>query len=302
MNRSLNIVLVGRNFFKKILLVFSIFTLCFVIQPFVYGVDLPGNSLVDRSEREYFFPDIVAYVDDMAITKEELQNFLVLTQQFEIDSVVNETMARQVVANYVAYLQLVELAKTRGLDKQNMFSERIRFLEMFMLVDEYYVKQVEEDPNLLNSIKDYYYSIKNNIDAREYNLYQIIFETKETAQIAIDNISEGRTTFDALLAATAESEIERVEKPSNHMGWVNIWQQPMFSDLENLTSGDMLSYPIATDYGYHIIYVEARRQRPYLSFEELDENTRGNYIYDYYESVFLPEVSARINLKLEPSL
>lgn len=263
---------------------------------FVQAMQLPESLENVGNEQTYIFPDIVAYVDDLVITKEELQSFVSLTQQFDIDSVVNENVARQIVLEYATYLQLDSAAKKIDLDKQDVFSKRIKFINMLMLVDEYYLFLVKDDPTLLRKIEEYYDSTQKRFTRWEYDLSQIAFSSEEDAQVMIDNILMGNTVFNTLLPSDSSAI------PSNHIGWINIEDRPIFAEVEGLDVGDILSKPIRSEDGYHIIYVQDKKQNTYLKFEELDKDQRWNHIQEYYVNVFLLEVGKKMNLILEPSL
>lgn len=258
------------------------------------------EGMMPRGEDEYIFPEVVAYIDGMEITKDSLQSFVALTQQFEVDSVVHEAVARQLVTDYGSYLQLAEAAKSIGLDQKKVFRDRLKYIELLMLAEEYYRDQTHKDPVLLTKIEAYYLEHKNSPEAQEYELYQIAFNAQDEALKTFKQISNGQKNFLELLADARKDESKR--DLVKDIGWVNLREQPRFSAVVSLDVGDILPQMIVTNYGYHIVYLHDQRAQAFIPFSELREEEREGYISNYYYDVFLPETRVNMVFELEKSL
>ncbi len=286
---------------RKILRYFSFFWIMASPLNFVWASMLVGDVAPElRGEDEYIFPEVVAYIDDIEITKDSLQSFVALTQQFEIDSVVHEAVARQLVTDYGSYLQLAEAAKSAGLDQKKVFRDRVKYIELLMLAEEYYRDQVHNNPALLKKIEEYYLADKNSPEAQEYELYQIAFNAQDEALKVFEQINSGQKSFLELLAEARKDEARR--ELVKDIGWVNLREQPRFVAVASLQVGDILPQIIVTNYGYHIVYLHDQREQEFIPFSDLSEAQRAGYISHYYYDTFLPEIRVNMVFELEKSL
>lgn len=267
---------------------------------FVWASMPEEDAVMLRGEDEYIFPEVVAYIDGIEITKDSLQSFVALTRQFEIDSVVHEAVARQLITDYGSYLQLAEAAKSTGLDQKKVFRNRLKYIELLMLAEEYYRDQVHKDPLLLTKIENYYLEHKNSPEAQEYELYQIAFNAQDEALKIFEQINNGEKNFLELLADARKDEARR--ERVKDIGWVDLREQPRFGAMASLKIGDILPQVIVTNYGYHIVYLHDQRAQAFIPFSELSEEEREVYISNYYYEAFLPETRVNMVFELEKSL
>jgi peptidyl-prolyl cis-trans isomerase C len=115
--------------------------------------------------------------------------------------------------------------------------------------------------------------LKSMPSEEEVHARHILVSTEDEAKSVIADLKKG-ATFDKLAKEKSTDKASGAE--GGDLGWfkktdmVKEFAEAAFA----LKKGDLSEAPIKTQFGYHVILLEDRRQAPPPSFEELSEQIR----------------------------
>lgn len=195
-----------------------------------------------------------------------------------------EERRRKVLIDVLVDLELLaEAARATGLDKTEAFEHQVEFLKKRALRNAFVEK------NVLNAVTEdeidtaYQEQIKSFKPQEEVRARHILVTSEEDAQAIIKELDSG-TDF-ATLAK------EKSTGPSGPNGgdlgyfgrgrMVPEFEQAAFA----LQKGDYSSAPVRSQFGWHVIMVEDRRETSPPTRTELEPQIRQTLMRDKYEAV-----------------
>lgn len=195
-----------------------------------------------------------------------------------------EERRRKVLIDVLVDLELLaEAARATGLDKTEAFEHQVEFLKKRALRNAFVEK------NVLNAVTEdeidtaYQEQIKSFKPQEEVRARHILVTSEEDAQAIIKELDSG-TDF-ATLAK------EKSTGPSGPNGgdlgyfgrgrMVPEFEQAAFA----LQKGDYSSAPVRSQFGWHVIKVEDRRETSPPTRTELEPQIRQTLMRDKYEAV-----------------
>lgn len=226
--------------------------------------------------------NVVAKVGDKSITQSDLD---LATADFGQElAQLPEEQRRKVLIDVLVDLEvLADAARAAGMDKTDAFQQRVKFLEKRALRNAF----VEE--KVLGAISDaevdaaYQEQIKDFKPQEEVRARHILLASKEDAEAVIKELGSG-TDFAALAR-------EKSTGPSGPNGgdlgyfgrgrMVPEFEQAAFA----LETGGYTGEPVQTQFGWHVILVEDRRETSPPQRAELEPQIRQELVRDKFEAV-----------------
>ncbi len=247
--------------------------------PMAMAQDAP--EAVEVATTAYVFQDPVAKVDGREVSKSEFENFLLLSQGVEVDSVENADLAKQLVLLLGTQEALAKEATKRGLDKNEDYQMKVKLIGDLFLSDMLFQDMLAKGEISEKDIKAQYEQAVSQLEKQEYEASHVLVESAEEAQAIIDEINKADSA-DAKKAVFAKAAKEKsldtatAQRDGSIGGWFRLsMMDPSFGEaLKGMKKGEMSQKPVQSNFGYHVIVLDDVRDIAIKPFEELDEATK----------------------------
>lgn len=226
--------------------------------------------------------DVVARVGNTEITQRDLD---IATADFGQElAQMPEEQRRKVLVDVLVDLEiLADAARAAGMDKTETFEHRLEFLTKRALRNAYVEQNVLESVSEADIDAAYQEQIKSFEPQEEVRARHILVASKEDAETIIKELDSG-TDFAALAR-------EKSTGPSGPNGgdlgyfakgrMVPEFEQAAFA----LDTGGHSSEPVQSQFGWHVIKVEDRRDTSPPPLSELEAEIRQNLVREKFETV-----------------
>lgn len=229
----------------------------------------------DRAHAQAKPDDVVATVNGVELTEQTLSlaasAFGGQLQQ------IPEAQRRKALINVIVDMTiLAEAAKAAELDKTEDFRARFDFLKTRTLHDEYLAQKIAATVSDADVQAQYDADVKNLPTPQETRARHILVKTKEEADVIVDELNDGADFIE--LARTKSTG------PSGPNGgdlgyFTKDRMVKPFADAAFLMEpGSHSKEPVQSQFGWHVIKVEDRRNKPKPSFEEMSPRIRDNLV------------------------
>lgn len=220
--------------------------------------------------------DILATVNGISITKQDAQAF-VTAQAPQAKFADLKAEEKQMITDRLVEKQLfTELAAKEGIDKKAEFQRNMDKIKNELLVNMWMKEQMDNAIVSDSEAKEFY--MKNGaqfMDKASMHARHILVEDEKSATELIDTLK----TVDAkeLQAKFIELAKAKSTGPSGpkggDLGTFNKGQMvPEFSDAAwALENGSITMAPVKTQFGYHVIYLEAKTEAKPTPYENVKE-------------------------------
>jgi parvulin-like peptidyl-prolyl isomerase len=203
---------------------------------------------------------VVAKVGDRRITVDQLQTRFG-TQNYS--SWEQELTQRQQLLETLIEEQLMAIGAIElGLDQDPDFISKIQGIERNLLLEELYNREIRQKSQPSEKeMQAYYDKLSWEVKARH-----ILVKTEEEAQEIVTHLSEG-ANFEEL--AKEKSTDPQSKQKGGDLGYFT-WGRMVspFQDTAFALEPGIISKPVETSFGWHIIKVEDRRKAELRSYEE----------------------------------
>ena len=232
-------------------------------------------------ESAYVFQDPVGKVDGRNVSKNEFENYLLLSQGVQANAVENEELAKQLVLMLGTQEALAKEAAKRGLDKDADYQMRVKLIGDLFLSDLLFQDMLKKGEISDAQIKAQYEAAVSQLEKQEYEASHILVETAEEAQAIIDAINKEQTpeAKKALFAKDAKEkslDTATAERDGSIGGWFRLsMMDPSFGEaLKTMKKGEMNQKPVQSQFGYHVIVLDDVRDLDIKPYADLDEATK----------------------------
>lgn len=253
-------------------------------------------------------PDPVAVVNGEAITKAELEDFIVDNLGADLSFIQNKEQVNQLIDSLVAtrIIHQKALEKTESDEafakEYEAIKKRLEAQLPFELIAAYiddYAQQIEVSDE---EVKAEYDKQLEALSGVEYKAAHILVEEEEEAKAILKELTEGALTFEE--AAKRYSIEPGAAERGGDLGWFsgNMMVSEFSRAVEQMTKGNISEEPVKTDFGFHIIYLEDTRQEAdnFPSLEAMQEELKQliiqDKLYDYVQNI---SKEAEIEYKLQ---
>lgn len=220
--------------------------------------------------------EIVATVNGAKITQQDVNEFVVASIPGASFDVLNKTQKKSVVNKMIARKLFLEDAKKIHIDNNPAFILALQKMKENLMLDYWMKKKVEEISISDKEAKAYYQKNKKKFYRPESVKVRHILVTTEAEAIAIINELENykgnlKEKF-IELARTKSTGPSAVH--GGELDWfVREQMVPEFSKAAFLLKkGNITKQPVQTQFGYHVIYLEDKKEEAYLPFEKVKAN------------------------------
>jgi peptidyl-prolyl cis-trans isomerase C len=164
-------------------------------------------------------------------------------------------------------------AKKNKADADAAYKKRMAFVEEQVVQDYWLTKEVSKRITPEKMQERYQEKLKSMPAEEEVHARHILVATEQEAKDVLAELKKG-TAFDKLAREKSTDKASGAE--GGDLGWFKRTDMVKeFADAAfNLKKGELSDAPVKTQFGFHVIKVEDRRQAPPPSFDELSEQIR----------------------------
>ncbi len=227
-------------------------------QIFVAALALVFLSGPDAVAQNQISEGTVATVDGIAITYNDVS--LVEDELMAVYGQLPEEQRFQTLVGYMVNRILAsEAAKKAGLENDDDVAKIKAFMERKALQDVYIAKMLMERVREEDVTAYYDKEIKNGPVEEEVRARHILLDNRDAADAVVADLDNG-----ADFAALAKERSKGPSGPSGgDLGYFSKQSMvPAFSDAAFKLAAGETSPPVQTQFGWHVIRVEDRRNRP----------------------------------------
>ena len=229
-----------------------------VRQIFIVALALVFVSGPDAVAQNQISEGTVATVDGIAITYNDVS--LVEDELMAVYGQLPEAQRFQTLVGYMVNRILAsEAAKKAGLENDADVAKIKAFMERKALQDVYIAKMLMKRVREEDVTAYYDKEIKNGTVEEEVRARHILLDNREAADAVVADLANG-----ADFAALAKEHSKGPSGPSGgDLGYFSKQSMvPAFSDAAFKLAAGETSPPVQTQFGWHVIRVEDRRNRP----------------------------------------
>ena len=262
-------------------------------QIFIVTLALVFLSEPDAVAQNQMSEGTVATVDGIAITYNDVS--LVEDELMAVYGQLPEEQRFQTLVGYMVNRILAsEAAKKAGLENDADVAKIKAFMERKALQDVYIAKMLMERVREEDVTAYYDKEIKNGPVEEEVRARHILLDNREAADAVVADLENG-----ADFAALAKERSKGPSGPSGgDLGYFSKQSMvPAFSDAAFKLAAGETSPPVQTQFGWHVIRVEDRRNRPVPPFDQVRDQIYQLLISEAQRDIY-DEMRAKASVDL----
>ena len=226
----------------------------------VLAVAIPATVLADDSK-------VLARVDGVDITEADLQTARAEIGS-EIASIPVEARQRVLVEFLIENQLLAAAAKRDKLDASPGFDSRLKYYRRRALRDLYFEKRVRDAVSTDDARKIYDEQVAKVKPETEIRARHILVKTEADARDVVERLSRG----DKFPELAKELSIGPSKVQGGDLGYFTKGQMVKeFEEAAFALDKDQVSEPIKTQFGWHVIRLEDKREKKPPSFDDVKE-------------------------------
>jgi peptidyl-prolyl cis-trans isomerase C len=262
-------------------------------QIFIVALALVFLSGPDAVAQNQISEGTVATVDGIAITYNDVS--LVEDELMAVYGQLPEEQRFQTLVGYMVNRILAsEAAKKAGLENDADVAKIKAFMERKALQDVYIAKMLMERVREEDVTAYYDNEIKNGPVEEEVRARHILLDNREAADAVVADLENG-----ADFAALAKERSKGPSGPSGgDLGYFSKQSMvPAFSDAAFKLAAGETSPPVQTQFGWHVIRVEDRRNRPVPPLDQVRDQIYQLLISEAQRDIY-DEMRAKASVDL----
>ncbi len=227
---------------------------------------------------------VVATVNDHPITAHEIDMRLQSLPPQIRGQFASGPRRKQLVEQVILGYLMAEEARKEGLDHSKEFKEGMAQAREALLARLYMKKHVETEgePSEAELRKEYEKRLPQLSPPPQIHARHILVKTKEEAEKARKRIVEGGESFEAV---AKEVSIGPSAAKGGDLGFFGKGRMvPAFEKAAFALKKGEVSEPVKTQFGWHIIKVEEKRERKAPTFEEIKGRLAQQLVQERYRS------------------
>jgi len=220
--------------------------------------------------------DILATVDNRNITSQDAEAFVRATAPKTTFDQLPEKQQKMIAERLVERVLFIKAAQKEGVEQEAEFKENIEKLKEELLVSLWMKKQMENAIVSDSEAKDFY---KNNPEKfkmpESVNARHILIPDEKTAKEIIAELKELKD--DALKEKFIELAKAKSTGPTGEKGGDlgNFSKGQMVPEFDKavfaLKKGEISLEPVKTQFGFHVIYLEEKKESTTVAFDDVKE-------------------------------
>lgn len=218
---------------------------------------------------------VVATVNGSKITEKDLR-FAEIEIGSDLGKLAPESRRRVLIEYLIENQLFAEAANKQNLAKTPTFDDRMEYMRRRALREEFFETQIKPSVGEAAAKTFYNDQIKGMKPQEEVKARHILVETEEQARDLLEQINRGADFADV----AKEHSLDPGTKPRGGLlGFFSRGQMvPQFEDAAfKLSAGDV-SEPVQSRFGWHLIKVEEKRNKPLPKFEDVKERILNSMI------------------------
>lgn len=178
---------------------------------------------------------------------------------------------RKMITEDLVNLELMSQEATKeGLDKQSDTKQQLELARQSTLAGAYIKDYTKNHPISQDALKQEYDTLKSKLGSKEYKVAHILVKTEKEAAAIAKRLKKG-ASFGKL--AKAKSEDPGSSKNGGELGWNSPSNfVPPFAEAMLTLKKGQISAPVKSQFGWHIIKLEAVRNLKVPPFEQVKTN------------------------------
>jgi parvulin-like peptidyl-prolyl isomerase len=246
--------------------------------------------------------DIVATINGKNIYSKDIDHFMKIQYPKSQYEILNKEQKLAVVNEYVNRELLLEKAKKAGIENDKEFKKVLQTAKDNLLLETWLKQEVDKVEVSNKEMLDFYIkNIEKFKTPKKIWARHILFSSEDKA---IEVIRELRVVDKKLLkskfiALAKAKSISSSASKGGDMGWFGFADMPLeFSQVAfKMAVGTMTPSVVQTDFGYHVIYLEDKKEAGFASFYE-----SKNIIKDKLKIEKFKEKNENLNKKIRATL
>ena len=247
--------------------------------------------------------DVLAKVGNREITRQMLDNIIATIPEENRVPFLTPDGRKKILDEVVSFMLFAEAAKAQGIDKEPAIKTRLEYLQAEYLAREYFrrhlakTSQVSED-TLTAYYKDHLSEFK---PPEEIKTRQIVVKAEAQANKILDELKGGKDFIELVkknsIDPSAAANGGKLELPDGR-DWLprGTFEKSFEHILFSIPKGQ-LGGPIKTQFGWHILKVEDRRQPETPAFVQVRSQIK-NKLQEQKNS----EIHANVTEELKKSI
>ncbi len=229
---------------------------------------------------------VLATVGNVEITSDYIDEIIARYPAQQQAMLASEEGRRQVLEQAIAFELMSEFAKETGLDKTEEYTDQLNKFAKELLA-QMVMKKTLSSVTVTDEEAKAYYEEHKEMFAEPANVTakHILVASEEEAKKVQDEIASGSVTFEE--AASKYSTCPSKEQGGNLGAFSRGMMVPEFEEAAfNLDLG-VVSEPVKTQFGYHLIKVEDKKESSTKSFEEVKDQVVSMLIQERQQKKYL---------------
>ncbi|KIM08583.1 MAG: hypothetical protein KU29_04045 [Sulfurovum sp. FS06-10] len=216
--------------------------------------------------------EILATVNGQTITQEDVNNFVVTSIPGASFDALTEAQRKSVLNQMIERKLFLADAKKSKIVNKTEFTKALEKLKENLILDFWMKEKVEEI--VINDKEAEAFYQKNSekfVQPASVKARHILLSTQEEAQAIIDELMDSQQLEEKFIELAKTKSTGPSGPNGGNLGWFTQDQMvPEFSDAAfAMFKGQISKKPIQTQFGYHVIYVEDKKDKTVLDFKDV---------------------------------
>ncbi len=273
------------------------FTVLFFILITVLPLDISAQPVTPETGG-----DVLAKVGNREITRQMLDNIIATISEENRVPFLTPDGRKKILDEVVSFMLFAEAAKAQGIDKEPAIRTRLDYLQAEYLAREYFRRYLTKTPQISEETLLAYY--KNNLSEfkppEEIKARHILVKTEAQANKILDELKSGKDFVELAKKNSidpAAASGGKLELPDGR-DWLpkGAFEKSFEHVLFNIPKGQY-GGPIKTQFGWHILKVEDKRQPETQAFVQVRSQIK-NKLEEQRNS----EIHAKVTEELKKSI
>jgi len=222
--------------------------------------------------------DTVVEVNGVKITKDDINAYL---KQLEPNQPINYDILdpktkKKVLKSVIEMEVLSQVAKKEGANKSPEFKKMLEIAKKKLMINEWAKEQFKKSIVSVSEAKDFYnknaklFTIPERVHARH-----ILLKDKKSAQDIIDQLKglKGEELKKKFIELAKSKSTGPTASKGGDLGYFTKEQMvlPFAKAAFALKKGEITTEPVKTQFGWHVIYMEDKKEAQKLPFDKVKE-------------------------------
>ncbi len=216
--------------------------------------------------------EVLATVNGEGISKKDVNEFVVKSIPGATFNSLNEAQKKSVVNQMIERKLFLEDAKRGQIENNFEYQEALKKLKENLLLD-YWMKEKVEEINISEEeVKAYYQkNLKKFLKPASVKVRHILVATEDEAITLIAELELSSILREKFIALAHSESIGPSSVNGGELDWF-VYEQmvPEFSEAAfGLKVGTITKKAVKTQFGYHIIYLEGKKEEGIVPYEQV---------------------------------